>query len=54
MPASSFFRNLGLFVHGDFFDPATCILVQSEMCAADSEKALITGENPEGGRPGRK
>jgi SM-20-related protein len=41
MPPPSFFRNLGLIIRPDFFDPSTCDQIRTEMCAGDSKKVLI-------------
>lgn len=43
MPAPGFFRNFGLFVQENFYDPETCARIQGEMSAGESQKALITG-----------
>jgi predicted 2-oxoglutarate/Fe(II)-dependent dioxygenase YbiX len=41
MPPASFFRNLGLFVRNDFFNPIVCAEIRAQMRAGESEKALI-------------
>jgi SM-20-related protein len=41
MPSADFFRNLGLFVWEEFFDPAFCARLRSEMSSASGEQAGI-------------
>src|SRR5262249_48532023 len=47
MPGPHFFSNLGLFVRNDFLDAAMCARVIAAMRAADTDKALISGDDPE-------
>jgi SM-20-related protein len=48
MPSSGFFRQLGLFVRGGFFDPAICAQLQRQMLLAESEKGLVLQGEAEG------